>query len=116
MDLRTSAAVCTRSRKPPQSGELDMHELRSGPTKVKGLRRRGQTHTQTHRHTDIRFKGFRALPSFRAYENIYCWPGLAGLAGLAWQGGVEEGGGREEVHGRGGGRIFSDLLRISTHF
>ena len=108
MDLRTSAAVCKRSRKPPQSGELDMHELRSGPTKVKGLRRRGQTHT--------RIKGFRALPSFRAYENIYCWPGLAGLAGLAWQGGVEEGGGREEVYGRGGGRIFSDLLRKSMNF
>ena len=78
MDLRTSAAVCKRSRKPPQSGELDMHELRSGPTKVKGLRRRG--------HTYIRIKGFRALPSFRAYENIYCWPGLAWLVWLAWPG------------------------------
>ena len=75
MDLRASAAVCKRSPKPPQSGELDMHELRSGPTKVKGLRRRGRT--------DTRIKGFRALPSFRAYENKYCWPGLAGLAGLA---------------------------------
>ena len=94
MDLRTSAAVCTRSRKPPQSGELDMHELRSGPTKVKGLRRRGRTHT--------RIKGFRALPSFRAYENIYV-AGLAGLAGLAWQGGEEDRGSREEVWRRGEG-------------
>ena len=78
MDLRTSAAVCTRSRKPPQSGELDMHELRSGPTKVKGLRRRGQT--------DTRIKGFRALPSFRAYENIYIyiyiWGVLGGFGGI----------------------------------
>ena len=82
MDLRTSAAVCKRSRKPPQSGELDMHELRSGPTKVKGLRRRGQTDRQTdiqtHTQADTRIKGFRALPSFRAYENIYCWPGKVG--------------------------------------
>ena len=100
MDLRTSAAVCTRSRKPPQSGELDMHELRSGPTKVKGLRRRGQTDRQTHRHT-YELKGSELYPLSERMR-IYI-AGLAGLAGLAWQGGVEDGGGREEVWRRGEG-------------
>ena len=82
MDLRTSAAVCTRSRKPPQSGELDMHELRSGPTKVKGLRRRGHTDRQTHE-----LKGSELYPlseRMRIYIYIYillawlAWPGKAG--------------------------------------
>ena len=92
MDLRTSAAVCTRSRKPPQSGELDMHELRSGPTKVKGLRRRGQTDTHTHTHE---LKGSELYPlseRMRIYIYIHCWPGWLGWLGLARRGG----GGRRE--------------------
>ena len=95
MDLRTSAAVCTRSRKPPQSGELDMHELRSGPTKVKGLRRRGQTHE---------LKGSELYP---LSERMRIYILLAWLAWLAWPGKagwrMEEAGrryggeGREEI-------------------
>ena len=88
MDLRTSAAVCKRSRKPPQSGELDMHELRSGPTKVKGLRRRGQTDRHTHE-----LKGSELYPLSERMR-IY----IAGLAWLAWPGKAgrwrEEGGRR----------------------
>ena len=82
MDLRTSAAVCTRSRKPPQSGELDMHELRSGPTKVKGLRRRGRTDRQTHE-----LKGSELYPLSERMR-IY-------IAGLARRGG----GGRRQGGG-----------------
>ena len=91
MDLRTSAAVCTRSRKPPQSGELDMHELRSGPTKVKGLRRRGQTDRQTHRQTH-ELKGSELYPLSERMR-IY----IAGLAWLAWPG---KAGWRREEAGR----------------
>ena len=104
MDLRTSAAVCTRSRKPPQSGELDMRELRSGPAKVKGLRRRGQRHRHTHRHTHTHtheLKGSELYPLSERMRIYICIAGLAGLAGLAWQGGVEDRGSREDVWRRG---------------
>ena len=78
---------------PPQSGELDMHELRSGPTKVKGLRRRGHTDRQTHELNGSEF--YPLSERMKIYS--------AGLAGLAWQGGVENGGGRKEVWRRGEG-------------
>ena len=105
MDLRTSAAVCKRSRKPPQSGELDMHELRSGPTKVKGLRRRGQTDE---------LKGSELYPlseRMRIYIAGLTWPGWLGWLGLARRGGGwrRQGGGMEER----GGRIFSNKISMN---
>ena len=63
----------------------------------------GSPQTRTDRQTDRRIKGFRALPSFRAYENIYVL--LAWLAWLAWPGKVgwriEEAG---RMYGGEGGR------------
>ena len=102
MDLRTSAAVCKRSRKLPQSGKLGMHELRSGPATVKGLRRRGRTDRQKDTHE---LKGSELYPlSERMGIYIYIYiAGLAGLAGLAWQGAVKDRGSREEVWRRGEG-------------
>ena len=91
--MRTSAAVCKRSRKPPQSGELDMHELRSGPTKVKGLRRRGRTDRHTHTHTH-ELKGSELYPlseRMRIYIADLAWPGWIGW--LGWLGLARWGGG-----------------------
>ena len=59
-----------------------MHELRSGPTKVKGLRRRGQTDIHTNE-----LKGSELYPLSERmiiYVAGLAWPGLAGWLGLAW--------------------------------